>query len=249
MYVTKRLCHWNDIFFILTKFSSLGALEVVKITTFNVHNGTNFVKMTFPCQCYDLNNYTPKAHDDVIKWKHFPRFWPIVRGIRRSPVNSPHKGQWRGAFLFAKLTFEMSTAHRQQYSFSTYERIWLWAHLLPQGLGNNPLRWRHNGLDSVSNLQPHHCLFSRLFRRTSKKTPKLRVTGLCVGNSPGTGEFPAQMASNAQNVSIWWRHHASHRFLIFCWFHKMPMVSQSPCSRMVSLYWYLWHFVFPGPLY
>ena len=40
-----------------------------------------------------------------------------------------------------------------------------------------------------------------------KKTSKLRVTGLCVGNSPGTGEFPAQMASNAENVSIWWRHH------------------------------------------
>ena len=41
----------------------------------------------------------------------------------------------------------------------------------------------------------------------SKKTSKLRVAGLCVGNSPGTGEFPAQMASNAENVSIWWRHH------------------------------------------
>ena len=41
----------------------------------------------------------------------------------------------------------------------------------------------------------------------SKKTSKLRVTGLCAGNSPGTGEFPAQMASYAKNVSIWWRHH------------------------------------------
>ena len=40
-----------------------------------------------------------------------------------------------------------------------------------------------------------------------KKTSKLRVTGLRVGNSPGTGEFPAQMASNAENVSISWRHH------------------------------------------
>ena len=39
------------------------------------------------------------------------------------------------------------------------------------------------------------------------ETSKLRVTGLCVGNSPGTGEFPAQMASNAENVSIWLRHH------------------------------------------
>ena len=46
-----------------------------------------------------------------------------------------------------------------------------------------------------------------LFRCRSNKTSKLCVTGLCAGNSPGTGEFPAQMASNAGNVSIWWRHH------------------------------------------
>ena len=69
------------------------------------------------------------------------------------------------------------------------------------------LQWRHNGRGSVSNHQPHHCLLNLWFRRRSKKTSKLRVTGLCVGNSPGTGEFPAQMASNAENVSIWWRHH------------------------------------------
>ena len=39
-------------------------------------------------------------HDDVIKWKHFPRNWPFVRGIHRFPVNSQHKGQWRGALMF-----------------------------------------------------------------------------------------------------------------------------------------------------
>ena len=55
---------------------------------------------------------------------------------------------------------------------------------------------------------------SRLFRRRSKKTSKFRVTGLCEGNSPVTGEFPAQRASNAENVSIWWRHHV--RWLISC---------------------------------
>ena len=38
-------------------------------------------------------------HDDVIKWKHFPRYWSFLRGIHRSPVNSPHKGQWRGAMM------------------------------------------------------------------------------------------------------------------------------------------------------
>ena len=69
------------------------------------------------------------------------------------------------------------------------------------------LQWRHDGRYSVSNHQPHDCLLNRLFRRRSKKTSKLCVTGLCVGNSPGTGEFPAQMASNAVNISIWWRHH------------------------------------------
>ena len=47
------------------------------------------------------------------------------------------------------------------------------------------------------------------FRRRSKKTSKPRVTGLCVGNSPLTGEFPAQKASNAEYVSIWWRHHVN----------------------------------------
>ena len=40
------------------------------------------------------------THDDVIKWKHSPPSWPFVRGIHRSPVNSPHKGQWRGALMF-----------------------------------------------------------------------------------------------------------------------------------------------------
>ena len=40
-------------------------------------------------------------HDGVFKWKHFPRYWPFVPGIPRSPVNSPHKGQWRGALMFS----------------------------------------------------------------------------------------------------------------------------------------------------
>ena len=51
------------------------------------------------------------------------------------------------------------------------------------------------------------CLLNCWFRCSSKKTSKLRVSGLCAGNSPVTGEFPAQWASNPENVSIWWRHH------------------------------------------
>ena len=40
-------------------------------------------------------------HGDIIKWKYFPRYWPFVRGIRRSPVKSQHKGQWRGVVMFS----------------------------------------------------------------------------------------------------------------------------------------------------
>ena len=54
------------------------------------------------------------------------------------------------------------------------------------------LQWRHNERSGVSNHQPHDCLLNRLFKRRSKKTSTLRVTGLCTGNSPVTGEFPAQ---------------------------------------------------------
>ena len=43
----------------------------------------------------------PPRHHDVIKWKHLPRYWPFVRGNPRSPVNSPHKGQWRGDLMFS----------------------------------------------------------------------------------------------------------------------------------------------------
>ena len=53
---------------------------------------------------------------------------------------------------------------------------------------------------------------NRLFRHRSKKTSKLRFTGLCAGTSPEDGEFPARMASNTENVSIWWRHHAKGRW-------------------------------------
>ena len=64
------------------------------------------------------------------------------------------------------------------------------------------LQWRHNGGYSVSNHQPHDCLLNRLFRRRSNKTSKLRFTGLCAGNSPLTGEFPAQMASNTESFLL-----------------------------------------------
>ena len=72
---------------------------------------------------------------------------------------------------------------------------------------------------------------SRLFTQPSmqtKKTSKLRVTGLCARNSPVTGEFPAQRASDAENVSIWWRHHAVNHL----------------CSKLCTARRFEWTFVF-----
>ena len=85
--------------------------------------------------------------------------------------------------------------------------IWIGEHVNPSKKCRITLQWRRNELDGVSNHQPYECLLSRLFRRRWKKTSKLRVTSLCEGNSPATGEFSAQRASNAENVSIGWRHH------------------------------------------
>ena len=73
-------------------------------------------------------------------------------------------------------------------------------HWVQYGESSVRLQWRHNGRDGVSNHQPRHCLLNRSYRRRTKKTSKLRVTGLCEGNSPVTDEFTAQMASNAENV-------------------------------------------------
>ena len=101
----------------------------------------------------------------------------------------------------------------------------------------DPLQWRHNGRDSVSNHQPHDCLLKRLFRCRSRKTSKLRVTGLCAGNSPVTGEFPAQMASNAENVSIWCRHHAYiHRWAL----NHLPVDKTAAVSQTIFSHVFMW---------
>ena len=106
------------------------------------------------------------------------------------------------------------------------------------------LQRRHNGRDGVSNHQPHDCLLKRLFRRRSKKTSKL--TGLCVVNSPITGEFPAQRTSNAVNVSIWWRHHVwkVHDLMLksaYSW--KTGSDTKSVCSLSPC---YCWYCIFTG---
>ena len=145
----------------------------------------------------------------------FRIYWLFVRGIHQSAVDSLKTSDME---LWCSFDYRPNKLLDKLSSCTWFETPWCsWdGTVMHQQSGiivlqpdATKLRWRHNGQDSVSNHQHHHCLLNRLFGCRSMKTSKLRVTGLCAGNSPGTGEFPAQMASNAENVSIWWRHHGA----------------------------------------
>ena len=111
-----------------------------------------------------------------------------------STVHSPHKGQWRGALMFVWSAPWINGWINNRGS--GYLRRVLYIHYSDVIL--TPIA------SQITNLT---IVYSAVYlRRRSKKTSTLRVTGLCVGNSPVTGEFSAQRASNAENVSIWWRH-------------------------------------------
>ena len=134
----------------------------------------------------------------VMTWKDFLHYWRFVGGGGGGggglPVDSAHKGP-----LMQSLMFFLTVAQ-----ISCWTGSWITGDLRC----TFPLQWCQNERDSVWNYRRLDCLLNRLFRRISKKTSKLRVTGLCEGNPPVTGGFPSQRASNAENVSIWWRHHA-----------------------------------------
>ena len=88
------LCREN----ILT-FYTLGIEEIYVCFCMSSHPLLKMEKSWLKSFATD-NNDLP-VHDDVTNWEHFLRYWPFVRGIHRSPVNSPHKGQWRGALMFS----------------------------------------------------------------------------------------------------------------------------------------------------
>ena len=74
------------------------SLSLIKMHGCYKYTIRKFIQLILPIWiCYMTRG---RQHDDVIKWKHFPRHWPFVRGIHQSPVNSPHKGRWRGALMF-----------------------------------------------------------------------------------------------------------------------------------------------------
>ena len=106
---------------------------------------------------------------------------------------------------------------------------------------NGTLQWRHNERDGVPNHRPHECLFNRLFRRRSKKTSKLRVTGLCAGNPPVTSLTNATWRCR-KNFSQWERRFnwkLRCHWLEFLRQRQITVVRQGPVTRKmhVSIWW------------
>ena len=139
---------------------------------------------------------------DTVQWSYtetnFHQIW----------ITTEKNCSWKG-HLKISLTINKKKSH-------CFSWIWIWKTCISIELKcfNHPcadtpisLLWHHNGCNGIWNHLPHDCLLNRSFRCRSNKTSKLCVTGLCAGNSPVIGEFPAQKTSNVENVSIWWRHH------------------------------------------
>ena len=101
MYIISFPLKMNTGIIFIVVFTVSSFKENIQIMISNYHT------LSYGCQYFSqlpvsyISKGNPGMHDDVIKWKQFLRYWLFVRGIHRSPVNSPHKGQWRGALMFS----------------------------------------------------------------------------------------------------------------------------------------------------
>ena len=148
-------------------------------------------------------------HDDVIKWKHFPRYWLFVRGIHRWPVNSPHKGQWRGALIFSLICAWINgwvnnreagdlRRHRAHYD------VTVMSYSLSMSKTTTEIS------EIVLNIMTsgHWNIFS--------------ITGLRVENPPVTDGFPLRRVSNAELSSFSPRLNKLLNIQWSCWWFVTP---------------------------
>ena len=157
-------------------------------------------------------------HDDVIKWKHFSRYWPFVRGIHRSPVDSLHERKWRRALMFSLICawtnvwannrdagdLRRYCAHYDVTLMFTGAVTRLlqcrWLMIIKGNIGQDIIMTSHErrGIKSPA---------TWLFAWRQRKHQMSASLGLCEGNPPVTGAFPSKKASDAESVSMPLRHH------------------------------------------
>ena len=162
-----------------------------------------------------LNKILQKHSNGKPWWRHqmesFSTLLALCAGNSLVSVNSPHKGQSRGALMFSLICSWINDwvnnreagemrRHPGHYDVNVMHH-WFWVKLRPH----------YSDVIMTTMASPINSLIivcSTIYSSTDKnKTSKLHVTGLSEGNSPVTGEFPTQRASNSENVSIWWCHH------------------------------------------
>ena len=130
----------------------------------------------------------------------------FIKRYRQEKTNG-QETEWLSTSRFASSTIHLTISYNAICMFGNMINVTL----LPLQLQwRQSLQWRPNDRDGVPTHWRLSGLLNRLFRRRSKKTTNLRVNGLSDGNSPVTDEFPSQRASNAENASIWWRHHDNY---------------------------------------
>ena len=177
---------------------------------------------------YRYNGYpTPGKTTFILRWGpgRISRYIFLVIWIY---INMKNK-------IIKQRNFERGT-----FLFCSQHSVWPW----PANVKS--LQWRHNGHNGISNHQPHDYFTQPFIQHSSKKTSKLRVTGLCAGNSPVSGEFPAQRANNAEHVSIWWRHHVLPHLQTHWWpssyIVNMCILSWDKCCSNIQIWW--WYGIF-----
>ena len=142
--------------------------------------GAQFRERSYPHESEDTDDssqYGPGNGHDMGKYLLYR---PFVGRIHQLPLDYPNEGP----LVRILVLFLLASTGWTNSPVAEELNVMMLARL------EHSLRWRQNGRNSVSNHQPHDCLFNRLFRRRSRKTSKLRVTGLCVGNSPGPVNSP-----------------------------------------------------------
>ena len=161
----------------------------------------------------ELKGRKINIHDDVIKWKHFPRNWPFVRKIHRSPVNFPHKGQWRGALMFSLIY------------------VWIndWANNRKAG----DLRRQYGHYDVIVMICKENCLFSprAIVRRITTEVDFAPENKTALGAKQWiyiwSHDFPLEQQQPIQrNVTT------GARIRIYVLMHK---VNIGPCNGLISL--------------
>ena len=91
--------------FIIKFFELCGQIPLIYLNPWRLSQSERHHLKSSASERHNINAQSAARHDDVIKWKHLPRYWPFVRGIHRSQVNSPHNGQWRGALMFSLICY------------------------------------------------------------------------------------------------------------------------------------------------